>query len=944
MRKIISLLLLILTTGSINAQNVVQDGSYRIGKLSNGLTYYIRHNAKDKGLADLYIAQRVGSILEEPRQRGLAHFLEHMAFNGTKNFPGDSTGMGIVPWCETKGIKFGANLNAYTSVDQTVYNIKSAPVSQENVLDSALLILHDWSHYLLLTDKEIDKERGVIHEEWRTRSAKMATQRMMERVMPTVYKGTKYEDCLPIGNMDIVDNFPYEDLRDYYRKWYRPDLQAVIVVGDVDVDKVEKKIQDLFSDIPMPENAAQRIYYPVTDNDEMIVAMDKDSEQPIMLAHLYMKRDATPDSEKQSIEYQRGAYISRLVSSMIMERYQELQHLDNPPCLSATARDGSFFVSRTKDAFSISFGCRQDDIKKSVEAAVGIAEQARQHGFTQEELSRAKSLFMNSVERKYAERNDRRNGYYVRQILQNFMDYEPLTSEEYDLQLVKDFDKNVTLDDINKGTKNIISDKNQVLVIFSPDKKDFKIPSKEDFVAYVTEAQQKTYDPYKEEVLPSSLLSSMPKAGHIKSEKQTDKFGFKQYVLDNGVTVYVKPTDFAKDQIQMRLWGDGGKQYFPADDRVNFAFIQTASSKCGVSDFSETTLSKMLTGKVARVNPFIGSRTQGINGSSSVKDMETMLQLAYLYFTSPRKDTTAFNGELRRMSSFLTNRDANPNVAYNDSLMKICYGDNPRVQPLKKEDLSAVSYDRVLDIYRQSFHDANGFNMLIIGNVDSINVRQLLCQYIASLPSSAKDAVNKVEKLQRDETYELPQIVDGNFTKTFKKKMNTPSALVNIFYTFDEPIDLKTDLTLDILKRVLSIAYTDSVREEKGGTYGVSVSYSLDKDDVPTALMKINFRTDPAKYDTLIPIVYKQVENIANNGPIASDMDKVKKYLSKSYHQNVIYNDYWNYVMYNYVSDGVDYHTGYLDLLDKVSADDVKKVAQDLLKSNRRIEVTMISE
>ena len=377
-KQLLGLFLLSILPASLFAQTVEQDVSIRQGKLKNGLTYYIRHNAKEAGIADFYIAQRVGSILEEPRQRGLAHFLEHMAFNGTKHFPGKGKQLGIVPWCETIGVKFGTNLNAYTSVDQTVYHIGSAPIKREGIIDSCLLVLNDWSQFINLEPKEIDKERGVIHEEWRNRRTGMAMQRMMENVMPKIYKGSKYEDCLPIGNMDIVDNFPYQDLRDYYQKWYRPDLQAIVVVGDFDVDMMERKIQKLFGKIKAHKNPAERIYYPVNDNDKMIVAIEKDKEQPIILGHLYMKSETTPDSEKNSVKYQREDYINGLITYMLNGRLSEKKQVANPPFMSATVKNGAFFVSRTKDAFSLSISCKQDNVLGGVLVAVGEVERARQ--------------------------------------------------------------------------------------------------------------------------------------------------------------------------------------------------------------------------------------------------------------------------------------------------------------------------------------------------------------------------------------------------------------------------------------------------------------------------------------------------------------------------------------------------------------------------------------
>jgi Predicted Zn-dependent peptidases len=437
------------------AQSLPQDTEIRKGKLANGLTYYIRYNNKTPKIADFYIAQQVGSILEEPRQRGLAHFLEHMAFNGTVHFPGDSNGLGIVPWCETVGIKFGANLNAYTSVDQTVYNISSAPISRTGVLDSCLLILHDWSHSLLLSDKEIDKERGVIHEEWRTRRAGMAIQRMMEQAIPIIYKGTKYEDCLPIGSMDIVDHFPYKDLKDYYHKWYRPDLQAIIVVGDVDVNAVEKKIKELFNNIPAPVNPAPRVYYPVNNNDSMIVAIVKDKEQPTVNISLYMKHESATDSEKSSIKYLEDGFKETLVLSMLNTRLQELKQQPNPPFISASVRNGSFFIAKTKDAMAGNITCNQSNIAEGLTALVGEMERARQFGFTETELIRAKANFLSRIESQYKERNKRENSSFVNLCLNNFLDAEPMLTPEFKLNAYQDIATKTSLEDINEKSSRV---------------------------------------------------------------------------------------------------------------------------------------------------------------------------------------------------------------------------------------------------------------------------------------------------------------------------------------------------------------------------------------------------------------------------------------------------------------------------------------------------------
>ena len=917
------------------AQPLKQDATVRKGTLKNGMTYYIRHNAKEAGLADFYIAQRVGSILEEPRQRGLAHFLEHMAFNGTKNFPGKGKRLGIVPWCETIGVKFGANLNAYTSIDQTVYHIGSAPLKREGIIDSCLLVLHDWSHYLLLEDAEIDKERGVIHEEWRTRRAGRAVQRLMEQAMPKVYKGTKYEDCLPIGSMDIVDHFPYQDLRDYYQKWYRPDLQAIIVVGDIDVDKMEKKIKKVFSPIPLPKQRAERVYYPVSDNDTMIVDIEKDPEQPIVLCHLYQKRDATPDSEKNNVGYMRGGYVDALIGSMLNDRLSELRQQANPPYQSATARASSFFLSRTKDAFSMSISCKQDNILGGIITAVGVAEQARQHGFTQAELERAKKVKLNHDERKAREQGDRRNSKLVSECVRNFLEGEPLLSVDYSLELTRQFDREVTLEEVNKAVRELITDRNQVFIMYAPDKASVKLPTEAQVQEVVLAAQQLRYAPYEEKQVADHFISQLPTPGTIVSEKPY-RHGFTEITLSNGMKVYARKTDFSADAVSIRIKADGGTSLYPDSDIPNFSLINSAVEEAGVGNFDYSTMRKMLKGKSVRVSPSVGTKSQSIGGGTSVKDMQTWFELAYLYFTQPRRDTVAFEGLLNRTRAFLTNRNASPKVDYNDSIRAVLYNHHPRMKPVEQATIDKADYDRILQIYKERFSDASNFQAVIIGNYDEQELRRLLCQYLAVLPSTHRGEKTNYQN--------VPQVVDGQQTVKFRKQMATPLANVSVFYTADVPFTAKSDLELDFLKRCLSIAYTDSVREEKGGTYGVSVAFELSKDDRPNATFRISYNADPQRYEELNPIIYQQLKNIALYGPVASSMDKVKQYLTKQYQQFTIVNDYWSYVIWHELEDGVDFDRDYCKMVEEMTAQDVQRMARRLLDAKRCIEVTMLSD
>ena len=940
--RLMVIALISLSPWAVMAQSLDQDPSVRVGKLKNGLTYYIRHNAKEAGLADFYIAQKVGSILEEPRQRGLAHFLEHMAFNGTKHFPGKGKQLGIVPWCETIGVKFGANLNAYTSIDETVYHIGSAPIKREGIIDSCLLVLNDWSHYILLEDKEIDKERGVIHEEWRTRRAGKAVSRMMEDATPQLYKGTKYEDCMPIGNMDVVDHFAYQDLRDYYQKWYRPDLQAIVVVGDFDVDQMETKIKRLFSKIPAVKNPAKREYYQVNDNDKMIVSIQKDKEQPIILAHLYMKLPATPFSEKNNVKYLRDNYISWLVAQMLNGRLAEVRQQANPPFLSATSHIGTFFVSRTKDAFSLSISCKQDNILGGIRKALATVEAARQHGFTASELERAKTLYKTRTERAVKSEKDRTNSHFVNKCVQNFLYGEPLITAKYEDELSDKLNQEVTLEEVNQELKKLITHQNQAFVVYAPENPSIVIPSEAEFEKTILDAQAQSYEAYQEEKVDAELTPNMPQAGKIIAEKDFGKYGVREITLSNGLKVYVKPTDYQSDQVLFSLEGWGGTSLFPDRDIPNLSLITSAVTAGGVGNFDATALRKALTGKAVRIQPSVGDTRQNISGNSSVKDMKTMLQLAYLYFTSPRRDTVAYQSLINRTKSFLTNRSASPKVAFNDSVTAALYNNHPRTRPVVADTLDKANYDRILKLYKFAFSDASKFRATIIGKVNLDSLRPLLTQYLATLP--VKKHCGKCTHQHDSINYaRVPQYSTENKVVKFNKKMATPLANVSIFYTAQLPFTPKNDLLLDVFTRTLQIAYTDSVREEKGGTYHVGVSFDLDKRQNPDAVIRISYNADPNRYDELNPIIYQQIANIAQHGPVSSSLAKVKEYLKKQYAQMDITNDYWSYVIWHQLRDGEDFDKDYVKMVDEISPADIQKLAADILRQNHRIEVTMLS-
>ena len=907
------------------------DNTIRKGILPNGMTYYIRHNAQTKGVADFYIAQKVGSILEEKRQRGLAHFLEHMAFNGTKHFPGNTLQPGIVAWCESVGIKFGANLNAYTSVDQTVYNISAAPVTREGVIDSCLLILNDWSHELLLTDKEIDKERGVIEEEWRTRRSGMAMQRLSEQAMPVIYARTKYSDCMPIGNIDIVRTFPYNDLRDYYSKWYRPDLQAIIVVGDINEDKIEEKIKKLFAKIPLPQNPAHRIYYPIGNNEKMILYTATDKEQPTVNFTLYMKRDVTPKQERNTIQNYADDYKTNILRMAINDRLEELSRTKNAPFISASVRSGNFFLASTKDAFELSGVLKEGKALEAIQLLVGEVERARANGITIDELKRGKAEMLSYAENDYNDRSNRRNGEFVEQCVQNFLEETPIIEPEKELEIVRKLDKTVTIDDVNALAKTIITNQNQVVTMFGPDKNTFKMPTNSSIENAILKAQKQHYTPYKtQNTLTERLITKLPKPGSIISER-TYKYGYTEFTLSNGLKVYVRPTNFEPDEVNLKLFSLGGKNIYPDSEMPNLTYLMAGATIGGVGQYNDLTLEKMLAGKTATVTPFIDNDTRGMAGTSNVKDTKTLLELVYLYFTQPRKDPQAFKNLMEQQQEFLTNAHVNPMLAYNDTLHKVAYATN-RMASMDKEQLKRVNYNRIMHIYKELFANAANFKLILTGNININKLRPLLCQYIATLPSNnTKETIG---------TYE-PKLVDGKKTYIFHKKQTTPTAITTIVIKGKMEYNNRNELLMDAIGQLLRIVYTEKVREDKGGTYSVQASGDLQHHPNDEALLRIAFQTDPQKYNDLIPIVYKELEKMATEGPSQQDLDKVKAYELKVYNQVLRMNNYWEYVLYTDLYNGIDVDTNFRYIVENMTCDDIRTTLRNLLNQNNCIEVTM---
>lgn len=904
------------------------DKNVRVGKLSNGLTYYIRKNNLPADRVDFYIAQKVGSIQEEENQRGLAHFLEHMCFNGTTHFPGDA----LKQYLEHIGVKFGENLNAYTSIDETVYNISNVPAKTPGAIDSCLLILHDWSNDLILDPKEIDKERGVINEEWRTRLNAMT--RMQEKLLPMMYPGDKYAYSFPIGTMDVVMNFKPQTLKDYYEKWYRPDLQGIVIVGDIDVDAIEAKIKTVFADIPAQPNAAKRIYYPVTDNKEPIICILKDKEQPYVQALVFNKREAIPDSLKGNVDYLIETYAEIMINSMLNARLNELAQTANPPYIYATTENGNFFVSKTKASFTGIVVCKEDNINNGIASLLREMERASQFGFTESEYKRARAEFLRQLESAYNERNKQKNVSYVNEYVRHFLDNEPTPGIEYEYTSMNQIAPNIPIESINQLMKGFIKDNNQVVAIFAPEKEGLKLPTEANISKLLKDSKTEKLTAYVDKVSDEPLMTETPKGGKIVSEKQNDIFGTTTLTLSNGVKVIIKKTDFKADEIQMKGMSMGGSSLFPDSDIININGMDAVGAG-GLGNFSAVELEKVLAGKKASVNYNISLTTENVQGSCSPKDFETMMQLTYLTFTAPRKDDDAFASYKNRLKSSLENIELNPDQAFRDSVQAAMYMNHPRLKRMKADMVDKMDYNKILSMYKDRFKDASDFTFTFVGNVDIEKMKPIIAEYLGALP-----AINRKETF-KDNKIEMRQ---GIYKNEFSKKQETEKASVFVCYSGNCKYNLKNSLLTSMTSQILDLVYTEKVREEEGGTYGVYVGGSLQKYPKEKLLMQIIFDTAPDKKDNLMKIIFNEIKNIAKEGPSETNLNKVKEYMLKKHTENLKENSYWLGSINEYLYSGVNSVSDYVKAVNSITVNDIQKFANDLFKQKNELEVTMVSE
>ncbi len=905
----------------------------RYGKLDNGLTYYIRHNEYPKGQANFYIAQKVGSVLEEEDQRGLAHFLEHMCFNGTENFPENS----LIRYLESLGVKFGAQLNAYTSVDETVYNINNVPTGREATIDSVLLILHDWSHNLTLDPKEIDKERGVIHEEWRLRTQAMS--RIIERQGPKLHSNSRPGSRFPIGLMSVVDNFKPEALRAYYEKWYRPDLQAIIVVGDLDVDRTEQSIKKMFSPIPMPENPAKREYFFVPKNDQAIIVSDHDKEQTIPIVMISNKHDdLMPREYHNTMPYLMTTFVKNMAITMLNKRLEEKALDPECPFIQAGVEDGDFLLSKSQ-AFTTTVIPKEGRLDEAIRTAMAEVYRAAEHGFTAGEYDRSRNEFLSQVEALYNNREKTETGSYIQECVRHFLDNEAMPGIEFEHMLYSQATPQLPVDMANEMIKSLVSltDTNLVVLSVNPEKEGYVQPTEEQLLKSIHDAQQMHLEAYVDNVKNEPLIAKLPKPGKIKKEVD-GQFGTKILTLSNGARVILKKTDFKDNEVLMKAYSDGGTGRYGAEDKYNLNLASTLIGASGLGNFTDTELQKALAGIQASVSPSMSTRSEYLNGSSVPKDLRTLFELTYLHFQPLYRDDKAAASALNQMKEVLRNQAANPMRAFSDSLQTTLYGaENPRLALMKEENINKVSYDRVLDIYKDRFQGANDFTFVFVGNFDNDSIRQYICQYLAALP--------KVKRNDRPVDNQF-NIRLGEYTNRFLRKMQEPQTAMILYLQAPVEYTLKNDAVSDVLGQALTMRLLETVREDMGAAYSVSASCGISK--ISDGSYRVNIQVyapvKPEMCDSALLVIDQELQKMAREGAEEKYMSKIKEYLLKTYTENERKNPTWLDYIEEYDREHIDCYTDYQQTVQNITSDDIAAMAKKILDSKNHITVIMLPQ
>jgi zinc protease len=901
------------------------DENIRIGFLDNGLKYYIRKNVKPEQRVEMRLVVNAGSMMEDEDQLGLAHFVEHMAFNGTKNFEKND----IVDYLQSIGVQFGADLNAYTSFDETVY-ILPIPTEDPEVVEKGMQVLEDWAHNVTFTEEEIDKERGVVLEEWRL--GRGADQRMRDEYFPILFKESRYADRLPIGTKEVIENASYETIRKFYRDWYRPDMMAVVAIGDIDVDEMEKKIKDHFSALTNPSEPRERMVYPVPDHDQTFIALASDKEAPYTIIRLYYKADNV--ESKTYKDYRRNATF-QLYNGMLNQRLQELTQSPDPPFLFGSTSFGS--LVRTKSAYSSFAVVGETGIERGLKTLIEENQRVLQFGFTQGELDRYKKQILNQYEQYYNERDKSESRIYAAEYIRNFLTQETIPGIEWEFDAMKAFLPTIELEEVNALASKWITDENRVVIVTGPEKEGVVQPTEDEIRKMLDEADNMEITAYVEEEIGSDLMPELPEPGKKLFTKKLSKVGATQISFSNGVKVVLKPTDFKNDEILMTAFSPGGTSLYADEDYLSAGNASSIISESGVGEFSPTDLDKLFAGQTVSASPYVGSLTEGLNGSAAPKDLETMLQLVHMYFTSPKKDQDAFTSYITKNKMFLQNVMSNPNFYFQDQVGRIMSQNHLRGGGFPTmEDMENIDFEKSFEIYKERFADASDFTFFFVGNFNIEEITPMLELYLGSLPS-----------LKRKETWVDRGVrAPKGVVEKVVNKGTDPKSVVIINFTGKKDYSKKENYDLSSLGEVLSIKLIEILREEKSGVYGVGASGQSSKFPEESYTFRISFPCAPENVDELVAATFDEIEKIKKDGVSDEDIQKIRETQIKNREENLKQNRFWLNQLSAYYRNGTDLETFYdrEKLTENVNSKDLQVAANKYLNMDNYVKVVLMPE
>ncbi len=935
---IYALAIAIAFTGSVSAQKKAKkaksakavlgampfDASVKTGKLANGFTYYIRRNTEPKNRATLYLANKVGSILENDDQRGLAHFMEHMSFNGTKNYPKND----LVNYLQKAGVRFGADLNAYTSFDETVYQLP-IPTDDPEIFKNGMQIMRDWAQDASLDVEEINKERGVVLEE--KRLGKGAAQRMQEKYLPMLFNNSRYSDRLPIGTEEVLANFKPETIKQFYADWYRPDLQALIVVGDINVDEVEAMIKTKFGDLKKPTKPRARTAYniPLNGKNQFISVTDK--EFPVTVVQILIKQ---PENVLRTDADYRRSIIQSLFNRMMQSRFSELTKQGNPPFLQAGGGIGPFLAGL--EAFQVSMVAKPGEFEKGFKAALTETERIKKFGYTQTELDRAKQAYLTQRESSYKEKDKTASDAYVNEYLQHFLKGEASPGIDYEFNLAKTQLPGITLAEVNALAKQYITDANRDIIVMGPEKDKDKLPAEAAINAWAESVVQSDIKAYVDQVSDKPLLAVKPKAGTIVSENKIAELGLTEITFSNGVKAVLKPTDFKNDEINFTAYSPGGTSLYSDSDFQSASNASAIVRSSGIAGFDALQLPKLLNGKKVSVAPYIAERSEGVSGFASPKDLETALQLNYLYFTQPRKDAEIFKGLITQQKGGLANRENDPNSVFSDTVSAVLGNNNYRRTGPSLQKVEQINLDRAFDIYKERFADAGDFTYVFVGSFEVEKIKPLLAQYLGGLPSAGR------KEAAVDLGIKTPA---GKIQKTVYKGTE-PKSTVRLVMSGDYNYSAENNNTLDALAEILQIKLIERLREDEGGVYSPGVFVNYSKFPTPRYSFTITFGCGPENVEKLISASLDEVNQLKSKGAQVVDLEKFMAEEQRSTEVQLKENGFWlGYLSQQYQNnEEPKMILTYLESLKKINPESIKSAANQYLSGSNYIRLVLEPE